>query len=298
MSKKNAEAAEVAAMPEATEEIVGTPEATMDLPEAAATPEAEVMYPMNDGTMGKRAAFIREKFLDDNMGRKQISEEFEIPYRVVYSATVNMHNTADPATRGRSAANAVIQLTSEGAVVVKKGDVIMIDGEIFEGTAEDLPDLTDANRNDYIREQVAAGVSRGELAKKLDMSYGVIYGMTKDSDQGRTRIEVELADGTKVSRADYIRLQVAAGMSRSDIAKELNVPYSVVWQATKVTKTEADKLQDAVAALAAFRDSVTDISLFDQILAALATVQVIVPEVPEAPAEVEPSTEAPGDFAE
>lgn len=259
--------------PEGAEMDVNTPEVA----EAAEAADKKT-YTMNDGSQGSRAAFIREKFLVDNMSRKEIAETFGFPYRVVYSATVNMSNSAEAPARGRTASNATIKVNADGACVTVEDGVTMINGEpAAEGI--DVGELHEVSRNEWIKTQVEAGMSRGDIAKILNLSYGVVYGITKDQEGTRARIEIELEDGTKVSRAEYIRMQFAAGVSRGDIAKNLNVPYSVVWQATKTEKTEADHFAELVASIKGFADKVTDPDLFGQICNALDTIVVKSEEV-------------------
>ena len=262
--------------PEGAEMDVNTPEVA----EAAEVAEKKT-YTMNDGSQGSRAAFIREKFLVDNMSRKEIAEAFDFPYRVVYSATVNMTNSAEAPARGRTASNATIQVNEAGACVTVEDGVTMINGEPIAEGAE-VGELHEMSRNEWIKSQVDAGMSRGDIAKILNLSYGVVYGITKDQEGTRARIEIELADGTKVSRAEYIRMQLAAGVSRGDIAKELNVPYSVVWQATKTEKTEADHFAELVASIKGFADKVTDPDLFGQICNALDTIVIKTAEAKDA----------------
>lgn len=257
-----------------------------EVPEGAEveTKERET-YTMNDGTQGSRAAFIREKFLQDNMSRKDIAEKFNFPYRVVYSATVNMTNSAETPARGRGVSNSMIKLTAAGAVVLEKDGKVYLNGEEQADDVE-LGEVSEVNRNTWIKEQVANGVSRGDIAKWLDMSYGVVYSITKDQEGTRQRVEIELPDGTKVSRAEYIRMKVAAGASKSDVAKELGVPYSVVWQATKTEKSDADQLSELIAEFESFKDKVTDADLFGQIVNALKTLKIKEPEAaPEEAAE-------------
>lgn len=261
-----------AEFPEGAEEALDT-----TMPEegsVAADATERATYTLADGTEGSRAAFIREKFLDDNMSRKEISEKFDLPYRVVYSATVNMTNSAEGSPRGRTSSASTITVTVEGnQLVVVKDDGTYVDGEkIAEGTV--IGETKSVERNTWIREKVESGTGRGDIAKMLDLSYGVIYGVTKELQEGagHSRIMVTLDDGTEVSRSEYIRMQYAAGVTRGDIAKNLDVPYSVVWQATKENKTDADRLADAIENLKTFADKVEDADLFGQVLAALATI--------------------------
>lgn len=264
----------------------GTEAVNEQLPEGAEAAEAKT-YTLADGSQGSRAAFIREKFLVENMSRKDISEAYDLPYRIVYSATVNMTNTAEASTRGRTAVNSTIKVTADGKYVIVKDGVTYANDEVVEDPAT-LGELKEVNRNDWIKEQVDAGVSRGDIAKYLDMSYGVIYGLTKEQEGTRARIEMELEDGTKVSRAEYIRVQFSKGISRGDIAKALDVPYSVVWQATKTEKTEADHFIELVTELKAFAEKVDNTDLFNQVCAALDTIKIKEPvEAPAAEAAAE-----------
>lgn len=274
-------------------ETTTTEGVSTDLPTVPEKKEKET-YALADGTLGSRAAFIREKFLNDNMSRKEIAETFGFNYRVVYSATVNMTNEAEAATRGRASTNTVIKVNSDNKIVeVKEIDgapVTFVNGEAVDITySED--ELTDKTRNDWIKEMVNAGMSRGDVAKILDVSYGVVYGLTKEADSTRTAHTVELEDGTVMPRAEYIRMRAEAGVSKSDIAKELNVPYSVVWQATKVEKSAQDKFNELLEALEKFKDKVVQPDSFESALSVLREVELIPEENAEASKDTEVAEE-------
>lgn len=64
---------------------------------------------------------------------------------------------------------------------------------------------------------------------------------------GGNAIIIEV-NGQKVKRADYIREQFAAGRKRGEIAKELNVPYQIVFAATKTVAAPAAPAAAAAAA--------------------------------------------------
>lgn len=262
---------------EGTEALANEQVAT-DAPEVVKETKERETYELADGSTGSRAAFIREKFIDDNMSRKQIAEQFGFDYRVVYSATVNMHNDAEGDSRGRSAVNAVIKVNADNQVVeVKEVDgaqVTFVNGEATD-TVYTENDLMDKSRNEWIQEVVAAGMSRGDVAKILGVSYGVVYGLTKDAEGTRQAYTVTLADGTEMPRAEYIRKQAAAGVSRGDIARELGVPYSVVWQATKTEKSEQEKFDDIVKSLENFNDKVSDAEAFADALATLKALTIV-----------------------
>lgn len=264
-----------------------------DAPETVKAPKERETYELADGSIGSRAAFIREKFVNENMSRKQIAEEFGFDYRVVYSATVNMHNEAEGGSRGRSAVNAVIKVNVENQVVeVKEVDgaqVTFVNGEASDVTyAED--DLMDKPRNEWIQEVVAAGMSRGDVAKILDVSYGVVYGLTKDAEGTRQTHTVTLEDGTEIPRAEYIRRQAAAGVSRGDIAKELGVPYSVVWQATKTEKTAQEKFEEAIKAVENFTGKTDNEEALADAIATLKAIQIPNKETAEEAADASAET--------
>ena len=276
------------------------PEAANNTPEQVATDapmdtavpakaEKET-YTLADGSQGSRAAFIREKFQQDNMSRKEIADTYGFAYRVVYSATVNMTNEAEAAGRGRSSVNAVIKVTANNQYVNEVDGKIYVDGEPYEGAVEDLGELQNADRNAWIIAKAQEGVSRGDIAKMLGMSYGVIYNITKELEGTREKHEVTLEDGTVVSRSEYIRMLYAGGKSRGDIAKELDVPYTVVWQATKVVKSEQEKFADLIESLKGYADKVADPDTFAVILDDLSKVE-LVEETEEQPAEEETATE-------
>lgn len=183
-----------------------------------------------------QAAFVREQFTELNKSRAEISKEFDIPYRAVYGATVNMTNDAPPTARGRSSASIQIE----------------------------LEDGTKVNRKDYIKQLVEEGKSRGEIADALDISYQAVYAATKDLEVagGRGgRVMVTLEDGSEVSRTEFVKTKFAEGMERKDIVKLLNemevpVTYQAVYNATSekkekpfisITANTLEELEEAYA---------------------------------------------------
>lgn len=240
----------------------------------------------NAGNEVSMSQFIREKFTVDNMSRKEIADTYKINYRTVYGATVNMENAAEPSSRGRGVVNPKILVTADNKVLTKVvvAPAVEADPEKgIEAKAEEVkyflnneeilpgedgqvivPETVETDRNTWIKEQVAAGVNRGDVAKALDLSYGVVYGLTKEEDGTRQKHEIEIDDPEKpgekkmVSRSEYIRMRVAEGISKSDVAKELGVEYSVVWQATKKDKADDEKLADTIASLEKFADKMED----------------------------------------
>ena len=276
-------------------EQVATEGVSTELP-VVQEPKEKETYELADGSIGSRAAFIREKFINENMSRKEIAETYGFAYRVVYSATVNMVNDAEATTRGRVATNATIKVNAENQVVevkeIEGAPVTFVNGEAVD-VSYAAEELTDKSRNEWIKEQVDAGMSRGDVAKILDLSYGVVYGLTKEAEGTRTAHTVELEDGTTVSRAEYIRKRAAEGVSRGDIAKELGVPYSVVWQATKTEKTAQEKYEELIKTLETYSDKMDDKDAFDSAVLVLKELTVKTAEQDEqADAEAAAQAEA------
>lgn len=292
--------------------------------EGPATEDKEVFH-LADGSECSKSAFIREKFLKDNMSRKDISEQFNIPYRTVYGATVNMENDADPAGRGRKASSTTILVSEEGQVLTTKVEVqedgteiehVYINEEVVEGAIASeavegvvtvaLVDgtaiaFTETDRNTWVRAQVEAGVSRGDVAKALGISFGVVYGITKEQAGTRAKHMVEIEDPEnpgqtkEISRNEYIRQLFAGGMKKSDIAKELGVEYSVVWAATKAEKTDDEKYQEAIEKLKKFEELIPeeDKEAFQAAVASLEGITIPEPAEEETEAEDnEPTVES------
>jgi len=256
-------------------------------------------YELNDGTTGSRAAFIREKFLANNLSRKEIAETYDFAYRIVYSATVNLVNEAEATTRGRATSNSTIHVNAENQVVEVRVETInevevsvtYVNGEVVDKIyAEE--ELSPKARNEWIKEAVEAGMSRGDVAKILDLSYGVVYGLTKEAEGTRTTHMITIEGGEEISRSEYIRSQVAAGKAKGDIAKELNVPYSVVWQATKVEKSAQEKYEEAIKVLEGFTDVIVDADAFTSALSVLKELTVKTAEEDEKEAAAAAAAEA------
>lgn len=236
--------------------------------EAAAEAKDTREWRLSDGTVVSKSEFIREQFLKFNKSRKQIAEEFGINYRTVYGATVNLTNDAEPATRGRSAANQKINVTEDSKVVTVIDGVTHVDGVAVSDEEAATLETIEVDRNEWIREQVMNGRSRGDVAAVLGLSYGVIYSITKDIEGASQRHEIEY-NGKVMSRSEYIRTRYAEGASKSEIAKELGVDYPVVWSALKSLKSDAEKYMEAVDRLAKFAEKVEDVETFNSLIAQL-----------------------------
>lgn len=242
-----------------------------------------------DGKDVTKSEFIRHQFTVNNLSRKQITEQFDIQYRTVYGATVNMVNASEPSTRGRSATATKITVTPEGQVVTIVEGVYHLDNVAVEdevGQAANA-NAVEVDRNTWIKERVAAGVDRSVVANALGLSYGVVYSLTKEVAGSTQRHEyvVDKEDGSgeteTITRSEYIRRLHAGGMSKSEIAKQLAVEYPVVWSALKGTKSEDEKFAEAIEKLAKFSDKVENNEAFAALLEQLRAVTLKV----EAPAE-------------
>lgn len=174
-------------------------------------------YQLSDGRIVSRAEVIRELF-SQNWKRADIAKHLDVPYNVVFQATANMTNAHHAPGKGGVAAPKMIT----------------------------LPDGTQMPRAEYIRQQVAAGRSRAEIAKELGISPSAVWSATKDM-KGSRRAErhyVKLDDGTEIPRNEYIRKRFLEGATRREIANELGCDYTVVWQATKaITKKDEEKAE-------------------------------------------------------
>lgn len=265
--------------------------------EAAAEAKDTRIWKIGDTEVSK-SEFVRDQFTNHNKSRKEISDEFVIPYRTVYGATVNMVNEAEPSTRGRSASVSKINVTADGHVItsIKDGDVTIIHVDnvaVSDEQAAALGAVTEVDRNTWIKEQITAGVERGKVASALGLSYGVIYSMTKEVEGNNQRHDMDwtAADGTveTVSRSEYIRRLHATGVSRSDIAKQLQVDYPVVWSALKALKSEDDKYAEAVDRLAKFEGQVEDVESFKALIEMVKAVKLkeVAPTTEEAAAASE-----------
>lgn len=103
-----------------------------------------------------------------------------------------------------------------------------------EGADPELAALRGRERGDKIRELYdnGNGMKRGDIAKLFGVAYQVVYQYTKPPEGERqSRGKVILPNGQP--RAEYIREQAEAGRTRAEIAKELGVPYQIVYAATK-----------------------------------------------------------------
>ena len=234
--------------------------------EAAQEAKDDRVWYNDAGEEVSKSEFIREQFTKHNKSRKQISEEFNINYRTVYGATLNMVNDAEPATRGRGAGSTKINVTADGHVISVIDGVTHVDNVAVEDDHElAQAETTQVDRNEWIREQVASGRERSEVAAALGLSYGVVYQLTKDQEGSRQTVQYDY-NGEKISRSEYIRRLYGEGKSRADIAKELGVEYSVVWSALKTLKSDEDKFAEAIDKLAKFADLVENREDFEVLI--------------------------------
>ena len=87
-----------------------------------------------------------------------------------------------------------------------------------------------------VREMFIAGQSRAEIAKALNIRYQQVFAytanMTNEHHNAETTgrsIMITKEDGSTVTRKAYVAEELMKGRSRGEIAKELGVPYQVVY---------------------------------------------------------------------
>ena len=87
-----------------------------------------------------------------------------------------------------------------------------------------------------VREMFNAGQSRAEIAKALNIRYQQVFAytvnMTNEHHNAETTgrsIMVEKEDGSSVTRRAYVAEELKKGRTRGAIAKELGVPYQVIY---------------------------------------------------------------------
>lgn len=87
-----------------------------------------------------------------------------------------------------------------------------------------------------VRGMFNAGQSRAEIAKALNIRYQQVFAytvnMTNEHHNAETTgrsIMVEKEDGSSVTRKAYVAEELKKGRTRGAIAKELGVPYQVIY---------------------------------------------------------------------
>ena len=229
----------------------------------------------SEGNQVSCSAFCREKFVKDNMSRKEISETYGIDYRTVYGACQNLTNDAPAASRGRSSANTQIRTDANGNVLAadKEGNKF-VNGEAAPD-ADPAEFTTMVNRTEWIKAQFEAGKTRAEIATILQVPPGVVYAATKEYGSSRGHVMITLEAGTEVERSKYIKQLYEAGKTRAEIAKELNIAYNIVFQATKEKKSDQEKLDAILASLDKYADKVADKETFTTLLEGLKNIKVV-----------------------
>lgn len=274
----------------ATQEAVNTEVENNEASLITVDAEGKKIYHDMEGAEITCSAFCRMIFETQNLTKKQISDKYDIPYRTVYGACQNLTNDA---TGTRSRVPSTVKVNADGKVLVA-GDEghFLLDGEDI-GTSVDMTAFSSVDRDTWVKEQFANGVERADIAKKLNVSHGVIYNITKDMGDKRGAVMITLEDGTSMKRVEYIRNLYENGQSRADIAKLLDIPYNVVYQATKEDKSVAEKLKAAIDAVAKFKEGVKDQEAFGNAITVLYAAEVVEAEKEEAEAtaEQEASTE-------
>lgn len=179
-------------------------------------------YRLADGRTVPRAQLIRELFNQD-WKRADIAKLLDIPYNIVFQATANLANAHH--SPGNNAQRGPKMVTLP--------------------TGEEIP------RSEYIKQQVALGRSRAEIAKELGISTSAVWNVTKGTTDGR-RVErhyVKLENGEEIPRNEYIRRRYLEGATRREIANELGCDYTIVWQAiSKLNAASADNTDNVASA--------------------------------------------------
>ena len=100
-------------------------------------------------------------------------------------------------------------------------------------TVEPTIKVTNAS---IVRGMFNAGQSRAEIAKALNIRYQQVFAytvnMTNEHHNAETTgrsIMVEKEDGSSVTRKAYVAEELKKGRTRGAIAKELGVPYQVIY---------------------------------------------------------------------
>lgn len=103
----------------------------------------------------------------------------------------------------------------------------------------------ECSRAEFIRQEFLKGKSRGELAKELDVSYNIVFSATanmfnekhpeggKGGGGGRSVMVAHPETGETMPRAQVMKDLFGKGWTRSEIAKQFEVPYATVYGATK-----------------------------------------------------------------
>lgn len=105
----------------------------------------------------------------------------------------------------------------------------------------DNEDEKPATRRSQMRDMYKEGFTRSQIADEFGVKYQAVYAATKDmgstgaarSGGGGRKIFLEEGPGAGMARVDYIRQEFAKGRTRGEIARELDIAYQIVFQATK-----------------------------------------------------------------
>lgn len=105
------------------------------------------------------------------------------------------------------------------------------------------------SRASQIRKLFDSGMSRAEVAKELGIRYQVVYQATKDASNphhngtttGRNTMITDPITGLPITRKDFFRREYAIGRTRLSLAREFNVPFQTVYQATRDVVTVTPK---------------------------------------------------------
>lgn len=133
---------------------------------------------------------IIQALFENDWHRREITQLFEgfdseVPYQIIFAATKNMENAHHQAGK-----------TASPGVSTKRGKTFEV--EVRENAESEYVKKT-LGQAEYARALALGNVkgeealSRGDIAKKLDVSYGVVYQATK---------ELDLPDARKVEKTE------------------------------------------------------------------------------------------------
>ena len=149
------------------------------------------------------------------------------------------------------AETAAVVDVEHGQVAAEEMDEMVSKGASTEQEQEQEQEHKKSSRASQIRQLFDSGMSRAEIAKELGVRYQIVYQATKDaanphhngSTTGRNIMVADLWTGEQMPRREFFRREYAFGRTRLSLAKEFNVPYQTVYQATRdvvqVKKEEA-----------------------------------------------------------
>ena len=139
------------------------------------------------------------------------------------------------------AETAAVVDVEHGQVAAEEMDEMVSKGASTEQEQEQEQEHKKPSRASQIRQLFDGGMSRAEIAKELGVRYQIVYQATKGavnphhngSTTGRNIMVTDSVTGEQMPRREFFRSEYAFGRTRLSLAKEFNVPYQTVYQATR-----------------------------------------------------------------